>query len=54
MLKISCSINQSVYVGQARIVILGLQNGQVRLGIDAPQDIPISRNHPNTENGQPI
>lgn len=44
MLIIERKISQGVYVGEAYIKILpGSTHGRVRLGIEAPREIPIMR-----------
>ncbi len=44
MLMITRNIKQTLVInGNIKIHILGYQQGQVRLGIEAPRDIPVHR-----------
>lgn len=44
MLVLSRKINQSIMIGDAvRIVIVAVDRDQVKLGIEAPRDIPVHR-----------
>ena len=44
MLILSRKINQRIVIGDnIEIVILDIKDGQVRVGIDAPQDVPVFR-----------
>ncbi|MHB8140211.1 MAG: carbon storage regulator CsrA [Vulcanimicrobiaceae bacterium] len=44
MLVLSRKINQSIMVGDdVRIVIVSVDRDQVKLGIEAPRDIPVHR-----------
>ncbi len=43
MLVISRTLNQSFFIGNSQVKILGIQGGRVRLGIEAPADVPIHR-----------
>lgn len=42
MLIIRVKDNEPIYIGEAKIVITR-ENGWYKVGIDAPQDIPIER-----------
>lgn len=44
MLILSRKINQRIVIGDnIEIVIMDIKDGQVRVGIDAPQDVPVFR-----------
>lgn len=44
MLVLSRKINQAIMVGDnVRIVIVGVERDQVKVGIEAPRDIPVHR-----------
>ena len=44
MLVLSRKINQSIMIGDSvRIVIVAVDRDQVKLGIEAPRDIPVHR-----------
>ncbi len=44
MLVLSRKINQSIMVGDnVRIVVVAVDRDQVKLGIEAPRDIPVHR-----------
>ncbi len=44
MLVLSRDIEQSIIIGGTiKVTVLGFRNGQVRLGIDAPRDVPVYR-----------
>lgn len=43
MLVISRKVDESVRVGDAVVKVLGYGNGKVKLGIEAPEDVPILR-----------
>jgi len=44
MLVLSRKINQSIMIGDGiRIVVVGVDRDQVKLGIEAPRDIPVHR-----------
>lgn len=44
MLILTRRIGESVYIGdQVRITVLGVRGTQVRIGINAPKDIPVHR-----------
>ncbi len=44
MLSLSRNIYQSLYIGDdVKIIILGFDGDHVRIGIDAPKEIPVHR-----------
>lgn len=44
MLVLSRKTNQSIMIGDAiRITVVGLDGDQVKLGIEAPRDVPVHR-----------
>ena len=44
MLVLSRKANQSIMIGNdIRILVVGLDRDQVRLGIEAPRDVPVHR-----------
>lgn len=44
MLVLSRFENESVVIGDnIKVTIVGVQNGKVRLGIDAPPNVPVHR-----------
>jgi carbon storage regulator len=44
MLVLSRKINQAIMIGDdVRIVIVGVERDQVKVGIEAPRDIPVHR-----------
>ena len=44
MLSLKRNIEESIYIGdEVKIKILGIQDGQVKLGIEAPKEIPVHR-----------
>ena len=44
MLVLSRKLNQSIIIGSnIRILVVGLDRDQVKLGIEAPRDVPIHR-----------
>ncbi len=44
MLVLSRKINQSIMIGDnIRVVIVGVDRDQVKVGIEAPRDIPVHR-----------
>jgi carbon storage regulator len=46
MLVITRKIGQTVCIGNASVVVLPSRGEQVRLGIEAPKDVPIYRHEP--------
>jgi carbon storage regulator len=47
MLILTRSQNESIVIDDdIRIIILGVNKGQVRIGIDAPEEVPKSRHRP--------
>lgn len=44
MLILTRRVNESLVIGEeVAIVVLGVKGNQVRIGIDAPNDIPVHR-----------
>ena len=44
MLSLKRNIDESIYIGDdVKIIIIGIQDGQVKLGIEAPKEIPVHR-----------
>lgn len=44
MLVLSRKVNQSIAIGDdVRIVVVGIDRDQVRIGIEAPRDLPVHR-----------
>lgn len=43
MLILSRFAGESIYVGDAKIVVLSCERGKVKLGIDAPLEVPVHR-----------
>jgi carbon storage regulator len=44
MLVLSRKTNQSIMIGDAiRIIVVGFEGDQVKLGIEAPRDVPVHR-----------
>jgi carbon storage regulator len=44
MLVLSRKTNQSIMIGDAiRVIVVGLDSDQVKLGIEAPRDVPVHR-----------
>lgn len=44
MLVLTRTANEGVWIGnEVRVVVLGVRNGQVRLGFDAPPKVRIDR-----------
>jgi carbon storage regulator len=44
MLVLSRKINQSIMIGSAvRVIVVGFEGDQVKLGIEAPRDVPVHR-----------
>ena len=44
MLSLKRNIHESIYIGDdVKIIIIGIQDGQVKLGIEAPKEIPVHR-----------
>ena len=44
MLCLSRHTQQEIFINETvRIVVLGIENGKVKLGLDAPKEIPIRR-----------
>ncbi len=61
MLILTRRIGESVYIGdEVRLTVLGVRGTQVRLGINAPKDVPVHREeiyykikHEQSEPGAP-
>jgi carbon storage regulator len=44
MLVLSRKTNQSIMIGDAiRVIVVGFEGDQVKLGIEAPRDVPVHR-----------
>ena len=44
MLVLTRRTEETIFIGSdIKVTILGIQNGQVRIGIEAPKEIPIYR-----------
>ena len=44
MLSLKRNIDESIYIGDdVKVIIIGIQDGQVKLGIEAPKEIPVHR-----------
>ena len=44
MLNLNRGIEQSIYIGDdVKIIVLGIQDGKVKLGIEAPKEIEVHR-----------
>ena len=44
MLSLKRNIHESIYIGDdVKVIIIGIQDGQVKLGIEAPKEIPVHR-----------
>jgi len=44
MLVLSRKTNQSIMIGDAiRVIVVGIDGDQVKLGIEAPRDVPVHR-----------
>ncbi|NKB75467.1 MAG: carbon storage regulator CsrA [Gammaproteobacteria bacterium] len=44
MLILTRRIGESVYIGdEVRLTVLGVRGNQVRIGINAPKDVPVHR-----------
>ncbi|MBV8531016.1 MAG: carbon storage regulator CsrA [Candidatus Eremiobacteraeota bacterium] len=57
MLVLSRKTNQSIMIGSdVRIVVVGIERDQVKLGVEAPRDVSVQRLEVFTEirNGAPI
>ena len=56
MLILTRRIGESVYIGdEVRLTVLGVRGTQVRIGINAPKDIPVHREeiYYKIKHGQP-
>lgn len=56
MLVLSRKLNEKIYIGEnICITVIDIDRGRVRLGIEAPRDVPIYRQEllPLMGNGQP-
>jgi len=56
MLILTRGIEESIIIGEdIKITVLGVKGGRVRLGIDAPKEIPVDREEIYHRNGnQPL
>ena len=44
VLNLNRGIEQSIYIGDdVKIIVLGIQDGKVKLGIEAPKEIEVHR-----------
>lgn len=43
MLCLARKIDEAIYVGDHRVVVLKIKGSKVYLGIDAPKDVPVDR-----------
>ncbi len=43
MLVLSRKRNESIMIGTIEVMVVGIQGGKVRLGINAPQGVPVHR-----------
>lgn len=43
MLVLARKVGEAIYVGDALVRVLRLQNGQIKLGIEASQDVKVLR-----------
>ena len=43
MLILGRELGESIMVGNVKITVLRIKKSQVRLGIDAPKDVPVHR-----------
>lgn len=44
MLILTRKVGESIHIGDdVKVTVLGVKGGQMRLGIDAPNDVPIHR-----------
>ncbi len=43
MLVISRKIGETIMIGTATVRVLGVSGGRVRLGVEAPKDVPVHR-----------
>lgn len=44
MLILTRRIGESIIVdGDIKVTILGVKNGQVKIGVDAPKEVPVNR-----------
>jgi carbon storage regulator len=44
MLVLTRKINQQITIGEVVVTVLSMERGRIRLGIEAPVDVPIRRN----------
>ena len=44
MLNLNRNIRESIYIGdEVKVIILGIEEGRVRIGIEAPKEIEVHR-----------
>ena len=44
MLNLNRNIRESIYIGdEVKVIILGIEEGRVRIGIEAPKEIKVHR-----------
>lgn len=43
MLVLAIKNGETFYIGENKVVLLGFQNGKVRVGVDAPREVPVDR-----------
>ena len=43
MLVLARKLHESITIGEIKITVVDIRHGQIRIGIDAPKDVPIVR-----------